>query len=179
MKTLATPHYFTLFRILIAPLFPIIYYEHALLGISFSVMPYLLLLLLLIGECSDLFDGFIARKNNQVTDLGKILDPMADSIMRITVFFTFTGGLVQIPLVLAFIFLYRDFFMSALRTICALKGFALAARKSGKVKAVLQAASAFGIIFLILFNSNSHNLFNPFNISGIKNFFHRISMSNL
>lgn len=146
---IATPHYFTLLRILIAPLFPLLYYKHAMFGIPALLLPFILLFLLFIGECSDLFDGFIARRRNLVTDLGKVLDPLADTIMRITIFFTFTGGMIGLPLVLAFIFLYREFFMHALRLICALKGFALAARKSGKIKAVLQAVTTFTILTLM------------------------------
>jgi CDP-diacylglycerol--glycerol-3-phosphate 3-phosphatidyltransferase len=109
-----------------------------------------LLFLLAISELSDAFDGFLARKTNQVTDLGKILDPMADSIARISVFLTFTQGAVNLPLVLVFIFIYRDSVISTLRTICALKGFALAARKSGKIKAVLQAIAAFFVLLLMI-----------------------------
>jgi CDP-diacylglycerol---glycerol-3-phosphate 3-phosphatidyltransferase len=150
MKKIATPHYFTFFRILLAPLFPLFYFKHAFFGISSEMMPIVLLAILFFGECSDLFDGLIARKRNQVTDLGKIMDPLADTIMRLTVFFTFTSGIVKLPLLLAFIFLYREFFMYALRLVCALKGFALAARKSGKIKAVIQASTAFAILFLMV-----------------------------
>ena len=143
-------HYFTLFRILIIPLFPLLYFEHHWFGISAKLLPFALMFILAICEFTDLFDGFIARKKNQVTDLGKVLDPMADSIMRITVLFTFTQGSVSLPLLLVFEFMYRDLFISTLRTLCALKGFTLAARPSGKVKAILQATVAFIILFLMV-----------------------------
>lgn len=149
MKKIATPHYLTFFRILLAPLFPLLYFEHAYFGIPYPFLPIVLCALLLVGECSDLFDGIIARKKNQVTDLGKVLDPLADTIMRLTVFFTFTGGVIKLPLLLAFVFLYREFFMHAIRLVCALKGHALAARKSGKLKAVIQASTSFFILFLM------------------------------
>jgi CDP-diacylglycerol--glycerol-3-phosphate 3-phosphatidyltransferase len=144
------PHYFTLLRIFISPLFPILYFGHNSFGISLSSLPYVLLSLLIICECSDLFDGFLARKRNQVTDLGKVLDPMADSITHITLFITFTQGIVNLPLLFVFVFLYRDFFISTLRTLCALRGIALAARFSGKVKAVMQASVAFLILILMI-----------------------------
>lgn len=147
---MSTALYFTLLRILISPLFPLVYLEYAWLGISKIWMPYVLLLILVVSEFTDLFDGFIARKQNQVTDLGKILDPMADSVTRITVLFTFTQGIVSLPLLLIFVFLYREFFISTLRTVCALKGLALAARASGKIKAVLLAAVSFLILILII-----------------------------
>jgi CDP-diacylglycerol--glycerol-3-phosphate 3-phosphatidyltransferase len=144
------PHFFTLLRIFISPLFPLLYFEHDDLGISFMALPYVLLALLVICECSDLFDGFLARKRNQVTDLGKLLDPMADSITHITLFLTFTQGVVDLPLIFVFVFLYRDFFISTLRTLCALRGIALAARFSGKIKAVMQASVAFIILILMI-----------------------------
>ena len=100
---------------------------HASFGINELLLPYVLLFLLGVFELSDAFDGYIARKYNQVSDFGKIFDPMADSIARISVLLTFTQPPVNLPLPLIFVFLYRDSVISTLRTICALKGFALAA----------------------------------------------------
>jgi len=127
-----------------------VYLEHERLDISSVLLPYVLLILLGISELSDAFDGYLARRYNQVTDLGKVLDPMADSIARISVFLTFTVEPVKLPVPLIFIFLYRDSVVSTLRTICALKGLALAARISGKIKAVIQAIAAFIIILMMI-----------------------------
>ncbi len=77
---------------------------------------------------------------------------MADSIARITMFLAFTQKPVQLPIPFVFIFLYRDSVVSCLRTICALRGFALAARTSGKVKAVIQAIAAAAILLLMIFH---------------------------
>lgn len=143
-------NYFTFSRILIAPIFLLIYIEHQELGISDVLLPYILLAILFISELSDAADGYLARKYNQVTDLGKVLDPMADSIARISVFLTFTLEPVKLPMILVFIFLYRDSVVSTLRTMCALKGFALAARTSGKIKAVIQACSAFIVLLMMI-----------------------------
>ena len=147
---MSVANYFTFVRILIAPLFLAIYLEHDALGIDTLLLPYILIFLLGISELSDAFDGYLARKYDQVTDLGKVLDPMADSISRISVFLTFTLDPVRLPMILIFIFLYRDSVVSTLRTICALKGFALAARKSGKIKAVIQAIAAFIVLGLMI-----------------------------
>lgn len=143
-------NYFTFFRIFISPVFLLIYIAHEQLGISNVLLPYVLMFLLGMSEFSDAFDGYIARKYNQVTDLGKILDPMADSIYRISVFLTFTLEPIRVPMILIFVFLYRDSVISTLRTICALRGFTLAARMSGKIKAVIQAIAAFSIIGLMI-----------------------------
>lgn len=140
----------TFIRIFISPVFLLVYLQHDALGITRMYLPYVLLFLLGVNELSDALDGFLARKYNQVTDLGKILDPMADSISRISVFLTFTQPPVNVPLVLVFVFLYRDSVISTLRTICALRGFALAARSSGKIKAVIQGVAAFFITILLI-----------------------------
>lgn len=142
-------NYLTFLRILISPVFMFLYIEHELLGISMTVLPYILLFLFAISELSDAFDGYLARRFNQVTDFGKLLDPMADSIYRIAVFLTFTRPPIEVPLLLVFVFLYRDSVISTLRTICAFRGFALAARASGKIKAVIQAVSA-GVILVLM-----------------------------
>lgn len=143
-------NYLTFIRIFISPIFLLVYVAHESFGISTTLLPYVLLFLLGVSELSDAFDGFVARRYNQVTDLGKILDPMADSIARISVFLTFTLDPVHLPMLLIFVFIYRDSVISTLRTICALKGFALAARPSGKVKAVIQAVAAFLILLLMI-----------------------------
>lgn len=142
--------YLTLARIAFSPLFLVVYLYYETWGVNLSILPYILLFLLSICELSDLFDGMVARATNQVTDLGKLLDPMADSIFRLSVFLTFTQGIIQLPLSLVLIFLYRDLAISTLRTVCALRGVALAARLSGKVKAVLQAITVFFIIVLMI-----------------------------
>jgi len=113
-------------------------------------LPFVLLGLFFISELTDLFDGYFARKYEQVTELGKILDPIADSITRICAFLTFTQAPVNLPVLFVFIFLYRDSVVSTLRTICALKGYTLAARSSGKIKAVIQAVAIFIIIVAMI-----------------------------
>lgn len=147
-------HYLTFIRIFISPIFLLIYLYPFSFGLSPFWLPVVLSFLLGVSELSDAFDGYIARKYNQVTELGKILDPMADSIYRISVFLTFTQPPIQIPMGFVFLFLYRDSVVSTLRTICALKGFALAARKSGKIKAVVQAVAALCILFLMLLHAS-------------------------
>jgi CDP-diacylglycerol--glycerol-3-phosphate 3-phosphatidyltransferase len=80
---------------------------------------------------------------------------MADAIVHLSVFFTFTKGMVSLPLILVFFLLYRELIISALRTLCALRGYALAARKSGKIKAFMQGFCAFFIVFLMIFYNHN------------------------
>ena len=114
-------------------------------------IPFILIFLLLICQISDVLDGMFARKRNEVTDLGKVLDPMADSMLSLSILLSFTKSPLSIPLLLVLVFLYREFVISTLRILCALKGFALAARTSGKVKTILQATLFFLILILMIF----------------------------
>ncbi len=143
-------HYLTFLRIIIVPFFPLIYLKPGWFGIGNLAIPFILIFILILCELTDLFDGFLARKRNEESDIGKVLDPMADSITRLTILFTFTQGVISAPLLLILIFLYREFIISTLRTICAMKGFALAARKSGKIKAIIQAVVNFLIVILLI-----------------------------
>lgn len=147
---LKLPLILTISRIFISPIFLIFYLKYQQLGISLNALPFILIFLLVLSELSDFFDGYLARKFNLVTELGKILDPMADSITRLTILLTFTQGFIRLPLLLVFIFVYRDAMISTLRTVCAFRGVTLAARTSGKVKAVLQAISIFAILILMI-----------------------------
>lgn len=135
----------TLIRIFISPIFLLLYLEHEAFGMSATLLPYMLLVLLFALELTDALDGYLARKWGQVTDLGKVLDPMADSISRISIFLTFTQPPVSLPLFVVFIFIYRDSIISTLRTVCALRGMALAASSSGKLKSIIQGLSTFCI----------------------------------
>ena len=92
------------------------------------------LALAFISELSDLLDGIIARRRyNMVTDLGKVLDPLADSISRLSIFLAFFQmGHANIWMIL--IFFYRDSLVSTLRIVAASRSLILSARKAAKLK---------------------------------------------
>lgn len=127
-----------------------VYLYPAFFGVSEPFFPYVLIALLVLVELSDMLDGIIARRLNQVTEMGKLIDPLADSIWRISLFLTFVAPPIHLPVWVVFLFLARDLTISTLRSLLALKGIALAARFSGKLKAVLQGVSAFVILTLLI-----------------------------
>ena len=140
----------TLARLIICPIFLTVYLFYQNFGISLFSMGVILLGLLTLCELSDAFDGVLARRSNQVTVLGKILDPMADSVVRLSILMVFTQGVVKLPVLLVLVFVLRDAIISMLRTLCALRGKALAARTSGKLKAILQAVAIYAIVCLLM-----------------------------
>jgi CDP-diacylglycerol--glycerol-3-phosphate 3-phosphatidyltransferase len=104
------------------------------------------LILFLITSATDFLDGYVARKYNQITDFGKFVDPLADKLLVTAALCMF----VQQDLIsgaLVWIILAREFIITSLRTIAALKGEAMAAAWSGKVKTCVQIA---GIVVIFL-----------------------------
>ena len=144
------PLVLTFFRIIMGPLFVALYLFSDSWGVSGAILPYLLLAIVALCELTDIFDGFFARRRNQVTNLGKVLDPMADSFFRLSVFFAFTQGDLQLPLMIVLVFFWRDSLVNTLRSLCALQGIPLAARTSGKIKAVIQAVVTLFIVILMI-----------------------------
>ncbi len=85
-------------------------------------------------EISDLIDGKVARRSNQVGSFGKLFDPFADVISRVTYFLAF-ASIGIMPLWVLLIVMYREFGILFLRALLALKGTAMGARPGGKLKA--------------------------------------------
>jgi CDP-diacylglycerol--glycerol-3-phosphate 3-phosphatidyltransferase len=105
-------------------------------------------LLALLVELTDMMDGLLARARKEVTDFGKVFDPVADSLSRQTIFLSFmVAGII--PWWLYIVFFYRDAMLQLLRIICASGGLVLAARQSGKAKAVLQGIGTFGVLLVV------------------------------
>lgn len=143
----------TLSRIILAPLFFILY-RYAI----FPALPTAILLWLLfwVIEISDFVDGKIARSSSAVSDFGKLFDPFADVIARVTYFvcFAFSGIM---PLWIFLIILYREFGILFLRMMLSFKGIAMGARPGGKLKAGLYMVS--GILSLLLVSLERLSLF--------------------
>lgn len=144
------PLLLTLSRLLVAPLFYVFYKKYDLLSIPFFIVPFVLLLILSLSELTDFLDGYLARKYNLVSELGKILDPLVDSITKLSILFILTQGPVGVPIYWVLLILYRELIISAVRTLCALKGLTLAARMSGKIKTALLGVVVIAISLLLV-----------------------------
>lgn len=104
--------------------------------------------LALILEITDLLDGRIARQYGQVTSFGKLFDPFSDAFSRFTLFL----GLYEIgvaDLWMIILIFYRDSSISFFRSVAAVRNVVLAARPSGKIKALVQGIGT-QVIFLLL-----------------------------
>jgi CDP-diacylglycerol--glycerol-3-phosphate 3-phosphatidyltransferase len=148
------PNYITVLRILLVP---VIFY---LFMFDSFYIRLLVLVLIIISELTDFLDGYIARKYNCVSDAGKILDPFADSISRITVFLNF----VLLKLINPWFFLlciFRDSLTQTIRIIAANNNIVFDAKLSGKIKAIFQCIGIILITILSIINLkyNIENLY--------------------
>ena len=138
---------FTLIRIVLAPVFLIIYFIPEWFGFGNVLSVWILLPLIIFAEFTDFLDGYFARKTNQVSNFGKLFDPFADVILHLTVFFCYTISGYVSPFIML-LFAYREFGMLFVRLLAAQKGVAIGARKGGKFKTVLYVVAGFYSLFL-------------------------------
>ncbi len=99
-----------------------------------------------IAALTDFFDGYFARKRNQVTAFGKLLDPIADKLLVSSAFISLVE-LNLAPAWMVVIIVGREFAVSGIRSIALSKGYLMPANMLGKLKTVCQVCT---IVVLIV-----------------------------
>lgn len=126
----------------------------------------------IVASLTDFLDGYLARKNNQVTDLGKFLDPVADKLLvnsmiiflsAPSVFAPYASTNISFNVWCVIIMIARDIVVDALRFIASSKNVVIAANIFGKMKTVLQMVA----IVLVLLNGFPFSYFDSNWISGL------------
>lgn len=107
---------------------------------------YIATAIFIIAAITDVIDGYIARKKNQITDFGKFIDPLVDKILVISVMIYFVAE-QSIPDWTVIVIVTREFAILGLRIISASKGIVIAASKLGKLKTQSQIIA---VIFILL-----------------------------
>lgn len=121
------PNKLTIARVIAVPFFIAAYYLNWYLA-AFVIF--------VAASFTDMLDGKIARKNNLVTNFGKIMDPLADKVLVYSALCLMIPYLV--PAWMLIIILAREFTIAGMRTVAASEGIVIAAGMSGKIKTVLQ-----------------------------------------
>lgn len=130
-----TPNKLSILRICLVPVMMFFYLQN-----FFNYGKVIALCIFIIAALTDMLDGQIARKHNMVTDLGKLLDPIADKILVLAGLLLITvDGTIPAPygVIISVIIIGRDLLISAFRQIAASKNFVMAADKWGKIKAIV------------------------------------------
>ncbi len=135
---------FTLLRVVMIPLYMV--FMHLSGGAPCGWM-WAALAVFILASITDYIDGQIARRCNQVSDLGKFLDPLADKLLTLAAMVIFCQW-GKFPTWALMIVLAREFAVSGLRMIAAQKGKVIAAGMSGKIKT---ASSMIGLCAMMAF----------------------------
>jgi len=134
------PNTLAFIRLLLAPVmfFLLVERDTSLLSnIHYSWLDYMAAFLFVLASATDFFDGYIARTFDQVTTLGKILDPLADKMLTLAGFL----GLMMLDRAsewAVFLIITRELFITGLRVSAVSQGLDIAASWMGKVKTVVQ-----------------------------------------
>ena len=151
------PNKLTLFRIILVPIMVIISFFNipgSFLGISTTM--WILEIIFIIASITDKLDGHLARKNNQITNFGKFLDPIADKILVVATMIMFVE-FGKLPAWIPIIVIFREFAVSGYRLIAVQsQGKVVAANIWGKTKTVTQMIA---IILMFLDNNAYGELF--------------------
>ena len=132
---------YTMVRILFAPIFYFLYMIQVWTGHGNFLTACIMLPLLGFAEFTDFLDGFYARKENAVSDFGKLFDPFADVILHLTAMFCYvqTGYMPMAFLLLIFI---REYIILFIRLMALKQGVAIGAINGGKFKTVLYVGAS-------------------------------------
>lgn len=141
------PNWLTLVRIIIIPLFVVLLVDPTPSSRRAATIIFVL------AAITDYLDGVFARRLGAVSDLGKLLDPLADKILVCAALIMLVGmrddkyGEPFIPAWLVVIILSREFWVTGLRGVAAVRGQVISAGSSGKLKSALQMVA---IVLLLL-----------------------------
>lgn len=133
------PNKLTIFRIILVPIMVIIPFLGITGTISGIPISWIIIdLIFILASITDKLDGYLARKNNQITTFGKFLDPLADKILVLATM-TMLVEMTKLPAWIPIIVLTREFMVSGYRLVAVEKGGkVIAASKWGKLKTVTQ-----------------------------------------
>ncbi|OEG00471.1 CDP-diacylglycerol--glycerol-3-phosphate 3-phosphatidyltransferase [Vulcanibacillus modesticaldus] len=148
------PNKITLVRIFLVPvimIFLLIKFDFGEIIIAGEVVTYseiIATVIFIIAAVTDGLDGYIARKWKLITNLGKLLDPLADKLL-ITASLISLVEMQRLPAWIAIVIISREFAITGLRQIAAAEGKVIAASKLGKLKTITQIIA---VVLLMLNN---------------------------
>lgn len=122
------------------------------------------LVFFIAATVTDYLDGFFAKTRNEITNFGKIMDPIADKILTLAAFLAFVE-MELVPAWIVVIIILRELVITGLRLAALAKGEVMAAGRGGKHKTVSQMISIFTILIFILFKEAGVDVFRFWNTS--------------
>ena len=132
----------------------------AALSLPFPGAKLLALGLFIVSSVTDYADGYIARKYKLITDFGKLMDPLVDKIMTMSAFICLVS-LGSVPAWAVIVIVSREFLITGLRLIAAVRGKVLPAERLGKLKTVLQIVTILYCLIVVAIIDQFGGLLNP------------------
>lgn len=126
------PNKITVFRVCMIPVFLVFMLVPGIPGAKYFAAG-----VFIIASASDFLDGYLARKNNLVTDFGKFMDPLADKLLVCSAMICLVE-LSRIPAWVVIVIIAREFIISGFRLVASDNGVVIAASYWGKFKTVFQ-----------------------------------------
>ena len=145
------PNFITLTRILLIPVF-VVLFATPTPNRSLSAA-----LVFVVAAVTDLLDGYLARRNGQVTTLGKLLDPIADKLLVLSALILLVN-IDRVSALVAILIIAREVAVTGVRAIAAGEGMVIAAETTGKYKMALQVVAIVMLILEDTFLSDLGNL---------------------
>ena len=129
------PNLLTIMRIIFSAVIALI-----LIFFQNNVAYFISFILFCLAGITDFFDGWLARRKNQISDLGRMLDPIADKILVIsTLIILMSNNVIEsYNIIAALIIIYREIFISGLREFFGNKSFTIHVTKLSKWKTAIQ-----------------------------------------
>ena len=146
------PNKLTISRIILTFIFMILLFSK---GLAFKVSA---LVVFFIASCTDFIDGYLAKKTGEVTDFGRLMDPIADKVLVISAFLAFVE-MKLVPAWIVVIIVLREFIITGLRLMAFRKGEVIEAELAGKHKTVSQMVSIYAILIFIVFREAGNRVF--------------------
>ncbi len=127
------PNKLTILRVLMIPFF--LYF--ILLSPIYDNYNYIAIVIFLGASFTDFLDGYIARRDNLVTNFGKFMDPLADKLLVCSALVSLVA-LERLNVIVVIIIISREFIITGFRTVASDAGVVIAASKYGKMKTISQ-----------------------------------------
>ncbi|WP_036451859.1 CDP-diacylglycerol--glycerol-3-phosphate 3-phosphatidyltransferase [Mycoplasma buteonis] len=134
------PNLLTIFRLVL--IIPLLFLMSLILSRFFNnqyfigAMGILIFIIFIVAMITDFLDGYLARKNNQVSEFGKLWDPIADKVIT-NVLLVFLAVISAIPFWVVVLFIIRDLAVAGFRNVMSKHNIDVQANKFGKIKTLL------------------------------------------
>ncbi|MBD3426050.1 MAG: CDP-diacylglycerol--glycerol-3-phosphate 3-phosphatidyltransferase [Candidatus Omnitrophica bacterium] len=153
-----TPNKITVTRIILAFIFMIALFSS---GLAWKIVA---LVIFLVAAATDYLDGYLAKKYGNITNFGKIMDPVADKVLTLSAFLAFVE-MKLVPAWMVVVIILRELLITSIRLRALMKREVLAAGLAGKHKTVSQMLSILVILIFIVIKEAGVSVFGFWNDS--------------